>query len=76
MNGVSKVFDALRSDGRLEDLALRWDVPHVPEFEMGLFRRLFAVELRSTLAALARAKTAEDLALRGRVRRLLGDAAA
>lgn len=61
------------ADGRLDDFALRWGMPHVPEFEMGLYRRLFAAELRTELKRLARAKTAKDLALRGRVRRLLGD---
>jgi len=61
------------ADGRLEDFARRWGVPHVPEFEMSLYRRLFAAELRASLKRLARAKTAKDLALRGRVRRLLGD---
>lgn len=70
---AAKALAALRPDGRLEDFALRWGVPHVPEFEMGLFRRLFAAELRAALAELARAKTAEELARRGRVRRLLGD---
>ena len=64
---------SLRADGRLEDFARRWGVPHVPEFEMGLFRRLFGAELRAALASLAKAKTAEELSLRGRVRRLLGD---
>ncbi|MBI3566036.1 MAG: tetratricopeptide repeat protein [Elusimicrobia bacterium] len=71
--GVTKTLARLRPDGRLEDFALRWGVPHVPEFEMGLFRRLFGAELRSALAALAQPKTAERYALRGRVRRLLGD---
>lgn len=68
-----RALEALRPHGRLEDFARRWGVPHVPEFEMGLFRRLFAAELRAALASSSRAKTAEDLALRGRVRRLLGD---
>jgi tetratricopeptide (TPR) repeat protein len=40
---------------------------------MSLFRRLFAAELRAALDCLKSAKTAKDLALRGRVRRLLGD---
>jgi Flp pilus assembly protein TadD len=66
-------LSALRPDGRLEDFALRWTVPHAPEFELGLFRRLFAAELRAELAGLSRARSAEDLARRGRVRRLLGD---
>jgi lipoprotein NlpI len=64
---------ALRPDGRLEDFARRWGVPHVPEFELGLFRRLFAAELRAELAASKRARTAAQLARRGRARRLLGD---
>lgn len=68
-----KLVAGLRPDGRLEDLARRWGVPHAPEFEAGLFRRLFAAELRAALAAFARAETAEDLARRGRLRRLLGD---
>ena len=68
-----EILSKLRSDGRLEDFARRWGVPHVPEFEMGLFRRLFASELRAALDSSSGASTAKDLALRGRVRRLLGD---
>lgn len=63
----------LALDGRLEGLALRWGVPHCPEFELGLYRRLFARELREALAALSDARTAGKLAERGRLRRLLGD---
>ena len=57
----------------LEDIARRWNVPFCPEFEMTLYRRLFAAELRAELSSLAQAKSANDLAKRGRVRRLLGD---
>jgi tetratricopeptide (TPR) repeat protein len=64
------------ADGLLEDFARRWGVPHVPEFEIGLYRRLFAAELRAGLARLAGARTPEDLAARGRIRRLLGDVGA
>ncbi|HEX4046269.1 MAG TPA: hypothetical protein VH309_00455, partial [Elusimicrobiota bacterium] len=70
---MSRASSIPAADGRLEDFARRWRVPHVPEFEMWLYRRLFAAELRARLKGLARAKTAKDLALRGRVRRLLGD---
>ena len=63
----------LSLDGRLEDLALRWGVPNCPEFELGLYGRLFAFELRERLARLSNAKTAEQLAERGRIKRLLGD---
>lgn len=62
--------------GVLEDLAVRWEVPFCPEFELTLYRRLFAAELRSELSALSGAVSAKDLARRGRVRRLLGDPAA
>ena len=40
---------------------------------MTLYRRLFAFELRAQLARLEGATSARDTALRGRVRRLLGD---
>ncbi len=72
-SGVVRTLARLLADGRLEDFALRWGVPHAPEFESGLFRRLFGTELRGALTALSGAKTAEQFALRGRVRRLLGD---
>jgi len=67
------VDKATLQDSVLDDLARRWEVPFCPEFEMSLYRRLFAFELRSELARLADAKTAKDIARRGRVRRLLGD---
>lgn len=70
---MSRRMAELTLDGRLEDLARRWVIPNCPEFELGLYRRLFAAELRAELARLAGAKTAERLARRGRVRRLLGD---
>jgi tetratricopeptide (TPR) repeat protein len=72
-SGVRKVPANLRADGRLEDFARRWGVPHVPEFEMGLYRRLFGTELRAALAAVGKPKTAQEFAKRGRLRRLLGD---
>ena len=59
--------------GLLEDFSKRWEVPFAPEFEMGLFRRLFAAELRAELEELAGANSAKGLSRRGRVRRLLGD---
>lgn len=68
MNNMDNKLDAV-----LEDISERWGVPFAPEFEMTLFRRLFAAELRKELAALAHATSAHDLARRGRVRRLLGD---
>jgi tetratricopeptide (TPR) repeat protein len=64
------------SNGLLEDFALRWGVPHVPEFEMGLHRRLFGAELRARLSAAGRPRTAAQYAERGRLRRLSGDALA
>lgn len=76
MTRAQKTLEALRSHGRLEDFALRWGVPHVPEFELSLFRRLFAAELRGELAKLESVSSAGDLAARGRVRRLMGDAGA
>ncbi|MFI5346171.1 MAG: tetratricopeptide repeat protein [Elusimicrobiota bacterium] len=71
-SGTSR-FRAPASDGRLEDFALRWGVPHVPEFELGLYRRLFGAELRGALTAMGKPKTAAQYAKRGRLRRLLGD---
>ena len=68
-----KILETLRSHGRLEDFARRWGVPHAPEFELVLFRKLFAAELRAALLSLAHAKSADELARRGRLRRLLGD---
>ena len=68
-----RLLTTVFANGILEDFAQRWEVPFAPEFEMSLFRRLFAAELRLALKAHAGAKTAKELALRGRVRRLLGD---
>lgn len=70
------IESGMRLDGLLEDLARRWEVPHCPEFELGLYRRLRAAELRAALSTLARASSAVELARRGRLRRLLGDTGA
>ena len=66
-------FQRPAADGRLEDFARRWGVPHVPEFELGLYRRLFGAELRRELEKSGRPRTAAQFATRGRLRRLLGD---
>jgi len=63
-------------EGLLEDVARRWEVPFAPEFELTLYRRLFAAELRAELCNLSDAASAGELARRGRVRRILGDPAA
>lgn len=62
-------LDALAPWERLEDLSERFGLPHAPEYEAGLFGRLYAPELRRALSG------AKDLAERGRLKRLLGDPA-
>ncbi|MBI3554103.1 MAG: tetratricopeptide repeat protein [Elusimicrobia bacterium] len=77
-----KATEALEPLGhweKLEELSRRFATPHAPEYELEYFRKLYHAELLSALAAaeeeLARGETAAALAARGRIRRLLGDAA-
>ncbi len=60
---------------RLEGLSRRLPLPHCPEYDLDYFRRVNFEELRAALSALVGARSPADVAWRGRVRRLLGDAA-
>ncbi len=67
-------LEALRHWERLEDLSRRFKLPHVPEYELGYFRKLYYPELRAALDAFSAAPAgADSRAWRGRVRRLFGD---
>jgi len=75
-------LEALRHWERLENLARRFALPHVPEYELGYFRKLYYPELRAALDALNEELKAgnsklkaRNLAWRGRVRRIFGDIA-
>jgi tetratricopeptide (TPR) repeat protein len=57
---------------KIERLAERFGLPHVPEHELSYFRTLRRSELAAALAA-APGKTAADLARRGRLKRVSGD---
>ncbi|MBI5629758.1 MAG: tetratricopeptide repeat protein [Elusimicrobia bacterium] len=71
---IPRLLEALGQAEKLEDLSLRYGVPHIPEHELSYFRGLYFGELSGALKSLEAEKSPRLLAWRGRVRRLMGDA--
>ncbi len=76
LNGI-ETLEKLGQSEKLEDLSLRFGLPHVPEYELSYFRKLHNPELLKAYEAadlaIAKSPAAGSLAARGRIRRLLGD---
>ncbi len=68
-----KRLSALRPSERLEGLGRRFKTPYIVEYELDGFRALYFAELLTELESRREARTAEELAWRGRLRRLSGD---
>lgn len=78
-DSVALTLERLGHAERLDEPSERLGLPHLPEHDARCFKDLYFPELVKALdvldARLARRRTADDLAWRGRVRRLLGDSA-
>ena len=68
-------LESLRHWERLEDVSARYGFPHLPEYDLGYFRKLYYPELRAALDALEGKPKTQTLAYRGRIRRIFGDVA-
>lgn len=76
MTEAASLLESLSHWEKLEDLSSRFRLPHIPEYELSYFRKLYYPELRRALDELNAAPAgAEARAWRGRVRRIFGDIA-
>lgn len=72
---MKSALDAVRAWERLEDPPRLLGTPFLPEHDLAHLCALRGPELRAELESLAAARGPEELARRGRLRRLLGDPA-